>query len=80
MTLGYGGLFRLHDAHGLPLSISLGIAKDKGGNLFASLEAFVADAKAAGWSGETISRTVGEAVRDNYTPAEMADDWDSIRC
>ena len=75
MIPGFSKLFELHDTHGLPLTISLGIAKDRGGNLFVSLREFVADAKRAGWSGETISKTAGEAVRDNYSPVEMANDY-----
>ena len=69
------GLFMLHDQHGFPLSESLTLLKNRGLNLPASLEAFVKDARRAGWRPETIVSRVREAVVDNYSQSELADQF-----
>jgi len=69
------GLFMLHDQHGFPLSVSMALVKERGLNLPASLEAFVKDARRAGWRLETIVSRVREAVVDNFSPAELADQF-----
>lgn len=58
--------FTLHDQEGIPLTVSMSLAKERG--LEINCAAFACDALAAGWSLDKIMATIGAARNDNNMP------------
>ena len=65
------GLFKLHDTHGVPLSIAFTLVKRKG--LKPNIAEFAKDAILAGWLYTKVIAVIKEACQDNEIPFDSKD-------